>query len=648
MTGVTIVIVNYNVRHFILQCIESIYRSDLATIDLKIIVIDNASIDGSVAAIRDKYPEVDLIASQTNLGFGRANNLGINKAKTKYCLLLNPDTIVQEDTLRRCLAFMDINPSVAALGVKMVDGNGLYLRESKRSLPTALSSFYRLTKLNEIFPSSTYFNSYYTKDLSGDKDEYVEVLCGAFMFCNTNTLQDLGGFDEDFFMYGEDIDLSKRMLEAGHLIAYLGSTRIIHFKGESSKKSSVNYLHSFYNAMIIYVNKHNKSNSAILTKFILKFAIVLSGLLRSIKEVLHSIIQPLLTFVSIFFSLQSVKDLWSKYYFGIEAYYKEDFIINNIFYSTIWVLSLWFWGWFDGYRKLKSLFFAIVFGTLMILIFYALFPLQYRSSRVLIIIGAIITTFIAVAFEIIKSIFLKDSSRIYSKSNLVIVGHKDHGNAIVSQLEDQKYNFNLIGIVNPDTTVSDSEYLNDTRYLPEIVKMYKVNEIIFSHRSMSSEKIMDLMTISDSSIKYKIADTDTQSIIGSDSSKVQSSIYDTYSNYNLSKAVYRRVKRLFDLFISSFFIITLPLFILNKKFRTILMSNILTVLSSRKTWVGYSNQSNTVESSKLPQYKEGVIKLNDKVAPKEYPRLLEKNLNNWYSKSYTPFIDLEVIKNYLL
>ncbi len=647
MVSLRIIIVNYNVRHFILQCIESIYRSDHQGIGLSITVVDNNSIDGSVAAIRNKYPSVEVISSKINLGFGKANNIAIQNTNTDYCLLLNPDTIIQEDTLRKCIDYMDLNSNVASLGVKMVDGNGNYLRESKRSLPSPLSSFFKISKLNDLFKNSSFFNSYYTKDLTGDLNEKVDVLCGAFMFCKTERLKELGGFDEAFFMYGEDIDLSKRILEAGYENHYLGNTRIIHFKGESSKKASFNYIHSFYNAMIIYVNKHYKGTGAILTKFLLKFAIIFAGLLRSIKEVLFSFLQPLIDFALIFIALNWVKDVWSQYYFGVADYYdKGDFIVNSLFYTTIWVSSLWFWGWYDGYRKIKSLFYATFFGTITILICYALFPMQYRSSRVLIILGSIISIIVPIIIDNLKNRLWKYRSTSQTiKSNVIIVGEKSNAVLITSQLNEQKYKYELIGIVNPDATSNDSDYLNNINYLTEIVKMYDVDEVIFSHKDISAEKIMDLMTISETRIKYKIADVNSQHIIGSEDNKTQGKIYDTFSKYNLSKAVYRRIKRISDILFTLLFTLLMPIFSFIPAYRNDIFPNLFSTLIGRKTFVGYNNQFDI--HINLPSYKESIIRINENIAPKEYPHFIEKNINNWYSMNYTPFIDMEIIKNFL-
>ncbi len=648
MTSVSIVIVSYNVRHFILQCLESVYACDLTNVQLKVYVVDNNSVDGSVQMIRHHYPQVNLIESDKNLGFGRANNLAINLSQSTYCLLLNPDTIIQKDTLQKCITFMNKNLDYGALGVQMVDGNGTYLPESKRSLPSPISALFKMLRLGDIFPNSALFNSYYTSDLSGNKDEDVEVLCGAFMFCKTKVLQNLGGFDEAFFMYGEDIDLSKRILESGYKIRYTADTRIIHFKGESSKKSSLNYIHSFYNAMIIYVEKHYPGNGAILIRFLLKTAIFLSGLMRAAREYIKASLRLFVDFICIYVLVNMTKDIWGKVYFQDSNYYDQsNFQTNALFYTLIWVTNLRFWGWYDSNRKLKSLFYANVIGTIMILAIYAILPLEYRSSRTLIFIGAIVALLVPIVVEKCINIL---SQTIYQSSShtpkIIIVGHEKSKSKILDQLDKNNLTYQFIGLVNPNNSnASSSLYINTLSKLSEVVNVYKVDEIIFSMEDISADEIMQCMTIAENKVKYKIAGINNNQIIGNDDNNVQSQIIDTYSNYNLSKSVYKRLKRLFDLVISISLIVFIPLLLLSNTYRTNILPNIFNLLFGRLTLIGYSIHSETLN---LPVVKPSLIQLNRALAPKEFLSIMYPDLNKWYAKNYTPFYDLEILKNSLL
>jgi len=210
---ISIVIVNYNVRHFIVECLESYKRSKLDKLSVEVWVVDNASIDGSVGVIRERYPDIKLIVNKDNVGFSTANNQAIRQANGKYILLLNPDTVLEEDTLKICFDYMEEHKKVGALGVKMIDGAGTFLPESKRSLPTAWNSLTKLLGLSSVFPRSNIFNGYALGSLSENERHNIEVLCGAFMFMPKATLDKVGLLDERFFMYGEDIDLSYRIIK---------------------------------------------------------------------------------------------------------------------------------------------------------------------------------------------------------------------------------------------------------------------------------------------------------------------------------------------------------------------------------------------------------------------------------------------------
>ena len=203
----SVIIVNYNVKHFLEQCLISVKKA-LVGIEGEIIVVDNNSVDGSLNLINNKFSEIVLIANKKNTGFSVANNQGIKIAKGSNILLLNPDTVIQEDSLRKCLEFFDKNKDAGALGVKMYDGNGRFLPESKRGLPTPSVAFYKIFGLSSLFPNSKTFGKYHLGYLSQNENHKVDVLSGAFMMIRKKVLDEVGLLDETFFMYGEDIDLS--------------------------------------------------------------------------------------------------------------------------------------------------------------------------------------------------------------------------------------------------------------------------------------------------------------------------------------------------------------------------------------------------------------------------------------------------------
>lgn len=251
---VSIVIVNYNVRFFLEQCLQSV-QAGTNGIDAEIFVVDNNSTDGSVEYLRPKFPEVIFIENKDNPGFSKANNQAIEQCRGEYVLILNPDTVIGEDTIRTLCFFMDENGNAGASGVKMLDGCGVFLPESKRSFPGPWVSFCKLFGLSRLFPNSKLFSRYSLPHLNPDKQHKVDVLAGAFMFVRREALDKAGLFDEAFFMYGEDIDLSYRLKLAGYDNYYLPE-RILHYKGESTRHKDRKHIHAFYNAMLIFYKKY--------------------------------------------------------------------------------------------------------------------------------------------------------------------------------------------------------------------------------------------------------------------------------------------------------------------------------------------------------------------------------------------------------
>ncbi len=260
----SVIIVNYNVRYFLELCLQSVQEA-LNDIDSEIIVVDNASVDDSCKMVKEKFPEVILISNTENLGFSKANNQGVEVAKGKYVLILNPDTVVGKDTFIKILAFAKTRQNFGALGVKLIDGKGLFLPESKRGIPTPTASFYKLIG----FTSKT-TGKYYANHLSVSETGIVKILVGAFMLMKRSVYNEVKGFDEAYFMYGEDIDLSYKILNKGYQNYYYADTQVIHYKGESTIKNAQN-LHNFHKAMEIFYEKHFKINKVY--DFIMRFGI---------------------------------------------------------------------------------------------------------------------------------------------------------------------------------------------------------------------------------------------------------------------------------------------------------------------------------------------------------------------------------------
>ena len=278
----SVVIVSYNVKYILEQCLRSVLRAS-ADFPCEILVVDNDSTDGTVDYLRKRFPQVRLIANKENVGFSRANNQAIGESTGQYVLLLNPDTLVAEDTLRSCLDFLDARPTVGAVGVRMLNSDGSFAPESRRGLPTPFTSFCKMTGLGTLFPKSRLFGRYYMRYLNPDEANPIEVISGAFNMVRRMALDQIGLLDEDFFMYGEDIDLSYRVLQGGWENYYLPCT-ILHYKGESTVKSSFRYVNVFYKAMLIFFNKHYGPRHRMLGSFI-RMAVYVRAFLDMVERV---------------------------------------------------------------------------------------------------------------------------------------------------------------------------------------------------------------------------------------------------------------------------------------------------------------------------------------------------------------------------
>ena len=274
---ISVVIVNYNVKYYLAQCLYSLKRAlKDKDVDSEVIVVDNDSKDGSIAFLEEHYPWVRYMASGSNLGFSKANNLAIRQSKGEYVLLLNPDTIVGESVIVNAIRFMDAHPKAGGIGVRMLNVDGSDAMESRRGIPTPLAAFWKMTGLCRRYPKNRQFARYYMSWLSWNSAAQIEIMSGAFCLMRKETLDDVGLLDEDFFMYGEDIDLSYRILRGGWQNWYL-PLRILHYKGESTQKTSFRYVTVFYKAMLIFVRKHFKHFSRLMF-FPLQMAIYLKAL----------------------------------------------------------------------------------------------------------------------------------------------------------------------------------------------------------------------------------------------------------------------------------------------------------------------------------------------------------------------------------
>jgi GT2 family glycosyltransferase len=638
----SVIIVNYNVQHFLEQCLHSVFKA-ATRLETEIFVVDNNSVDGSVAMVKEKFPSVLLIENKKNTGFSYANNQAIHIAKGEYVLLLNPDTVVEEDTFEKVVSFMDEHPDAGGLGVKMLDGKGKFLPESKRGLPTPSVAFYKIFGLSRLFPHSHTFGKYHLGYLDNDKTHIVEILSGAFMLLRKKTLDKIGLLDETFFMYGEDIDLSYRIILGGYKNYYFPETRIIHYKGESTKKSSVNYVFVFYRAMVIFAQKHFSQNNAKLFSVLINFAIYLRAGAAIAVRFLKSIALPAFDFVFILIGLFVIKSQYEKYLF-IEGGSYSNSLIAVAFpaYILIWLLTTYLSGGYDKPIRLFHIFRGVLIGTGIILIGYSLLPEAYRFSRALILLGmgwVLVSYFLS--RMVLHIIGPKDFSLISDASKrIVIIGKEEEFKRVNDLLKQTQINTSFLGFVTVDNTAqNNANYIGTIDQIEEIISIYKINEVIFCSRDISSQNIIDYMhTLVSADVDFKIAPPESLSIIGSNSIDTAGDLYIIDVN-SITKPKNRRNKRLTDILLSLLFILSFPIVVLFQQKKMGFIQNIFLVLFNSKTWVGYGKDLN----EHLPRLKPSVLSPADAIRGTIITSELRNRLHLIYSKDYKIENDLNVI-----
>ncbi len=640
----SVVIVNYNVKYFLEQCLHSVAKAS-SNFDCEVFVVDNNSVDGSVNMVREKFPEVIIIDNHENLGFSKANNQAIRKSKGKYVLLLNPDTVVEDDTFEKVITFMDKHPDAGGLGVKMVDGKGKFLPESKRGLPTPIVAFYKIFGLSKLFPNSKTFGQYHLSYLDENQTNKVEILPGAFMMLRKTTLNKIGLLDETYFMYGEDIDLSYRIIKGGYKNYYFPETRIIHYKGESTKKSSINYVLMFYNAMVVFAKSHFSQKNARLFSILINFAIYFRAFLSIVKRVTDKISLPVFDAIIIYVGIYFIQNYWAhSMVFEDGGNYPTEFLAIVLpAYIIAWLTSVYLSGGYDKPINLFKIFRGLFGGTIAILVVYSLLDESMRFSRAVILLGAlwgyIAMTGSRLIFNLLKFKGFKIGEPVNKR--YLVIGDKVEAERVTKLLTTIETQPAFIGLVST-TPNNDNTFIGSIDQLKEIVGIYKINEIIFCAKSLSSSTIIDKMSnLSLQDVDYKIAPPESLSLIGSNSINTAGDLYTMEIN-SISKYTNKRNKRFLDFSISLLLLPAIPVLLFFVQQPIGLIRNTFLVLAARKTWVGYCNtKSNKI--NKLPSIKKGVVNPANALNVLNLKDDTLNRLNLLYARDYKIKNDLDII-----
>ncbi|HKJ40961.1 MAG TPA: glycosyltransferase [Sunxiuqinia sp.] len=637
----SVVIVNYNVKYFLEQCLHAVQNA-CVSIGAEVFVVDNNSVDGSCQMVRDKFPEVLLIENHDNKGFSKANNQAIHLAKGEYVLLLNPDTIVEEDSFVKCIQFMDSHHDAGGLGVKMIDGKGQFLPESKRGLPTPMVAFYKIFGLSKLFSHSRRFARYHMGHLNQDKINEVDVLAGAFMLLRRTTLNKTGFLDEDYFMYGEDIDLSYRITQAGYKNYYFPNTTIIHYKGESTKKGSINYVKIFYQAMAIFARKHFSKGRADVFSFLINLAIYFRAFLAVLTRIAKSLFLPVIDALVIYAGYLWLLPYWEQ--FRYEPGYYPDLYLQFVvpIYVLIWLIGIWLAGGYQKPIRIINIFKGLIWGTIGILVFHSLVNENLRFSRALILLGSVWAFIVLLSYRYLLS--HSKSKRVQfdrnRKKRVVLIAGSKEAKRINDLIAQSHMKINVVGLVQPDEKNTDEKSLGNLSQLAEIIQVHKIDELIFSASDLPSQRIINIMLkLTDLNIEYKIAPPKSLSIIGSSSIDTAGELYVVHLNA-ITRERNKRNKRMLDLALSLVFLVTYPIVCWTVKQKWGLLKNLFFVLTASKSWVGFAGNEET--KTRLPNIKPGILNPADRFEEGlSEERKLE--IDMVYAKNYRILQDLDII-----
>lgn len=635
----TVVIVNYNVEHFLEQCLLSV-RKAAKGLAVETYVVDNISIDGSVEMVKEKFPEVILIENKENVGFSKANNQAMRIAKGEYVLLLNPDTVVEEDTFHKVVGFMDKNPEAGGLGVKMIDGKGKFLPESKRGLPTPSVAFYKIFGLSSLFPKSKKFGKYHLGYLDKDEINEIEILSGAFMLMRKKTLDEVGLLDEAFFMYGEDIDLSYRILLGGYKNYYFPETKIIHYKGESTKKSSVNYVFVFYNAMVIFAKKHFSSKNANTFSVLIKLAIYLRASVAIFNRFVKKISLPIVDFslsVGLLFVIAAS-------YEQLKPIDLDDDLLKIALpvYGLVWLVAMLLSGVYDKPIRIVKVLKGGLLGAAFILIVYGLLPKSVQFSRLIILLGTLTTIASYSSLRVfLHLIQLKGYSlNAETKKRFAVVGSLAEAKRVKLLLE-QTSTVAYLATVSP-TGESEAGFDGSINQLEDFIHINNINEVVFCAKDLSAQEIIHQMSSvkAEENVDFKIAQPESLFLIGSNSIHTAGDVYLLNLN-NITKPENKRNKRLFDVVISLSLLLFFPFFSWIQEKPLGYLKNCILVLVGKKTWVGFNSSDQNI---KLPKIKSGVLSIADSVETEGLDS--SQKMNMIYAKDYSLAFDFKIlIKN---
>ncbi len=547
----SIIIVNYNVKEFLENLLNSIVPATVG-IETEIFVIDNASSDGSKDIIEQKFPHVKCVWNRENLGFAKANNIGLKMATGKNILLLNPDTILNENTLKVMISFMDNHAEVGMAGCKILNPDGTLQLACRRGFPGPWTSFCKVSGLSNLFPQSRLFARYNLTYRDENQSYEVDAISGSFMMIRKEVYDAIGGLDEDFFMYGEDLDLCYRVQKAGYKVYYVHETQIIHFKGESTKRSSVNDTANFYNAMRLFVRKHFAAYLFVEAILMLGIAVrySMAFIWRKRLVFLTFVLDVIVFDYALYFAEQIIKheSHWNGFpEFAVPVIYTVPVLLHTGIGAII--------GQFKKDTISVGLSLLASVCSFLMLTSLTYFFKEFGYSRAVVLLTYIIASLGFIVWRLIAKFKLKlDNPFRAGARRVLVVGASDSAKAIAERLLSKRTEYyQLMGFIASDMRDVGSKILGSTvvgslENIDKVITELKVTEVIFSTGDLSYAKIMEVVSgLQKQGIEFKVAGSDMQFIIGKTEITMLEDIPLVEISYNLSRPAQKIIKRLFDI-----------------------------------------------------------------------------------------------------
>lgn len=631
---VSVLIVNYNVKDYLLQCLRSVEASE-GDVSYEIIVVDNASSDGSVAELQPQFPNVRWMPLDENVGFGRGNNAGLEICNGRYVLFLNPDTIIAQDTLRTMVAYLDAHPDVGLAGCKVLNADGTFQVACRRGLPTPWASFCKLFGLQALFPNSPFFARYNLTYRSIDATYDVDALIGAFMIGPLDLIRSLEGFDPEFFMYGEDLDLCYRVQLSGRSVRYVHETSIIHFKGESTKRSSMNEVRVFYQAMEIFARKHFGRSRFFL--LFMKLGIGLRGGLERILRRRREILIMAADMICVLGALLAATSVRFDGPFGFPDYAYPIVLIVVPFVVLVSLIGV---GEYVEYRPSVRRSITGLLVSFFLLSSLTYFFKEYAFSR-----GVVLMTigFSAILLALVRGLAaFYDHTKGASKTRrILVVGLTESARRIIGHLRSaERRNTEILGIVSVGPyRVNELDHvpvLGSTDFLEKIVASTKAEEVIIADSQVTQADAMHLMMQhSRYGVRFHLA-SEYDDIVTARIINDVAGVEPTVSIPKLYRFRNRMVKRLIDILAS---VIVVPLlsvsvFLPKTSVRTI-WGKWVDVLTGKRSLVGT-----------FPDV--GMTGLAHISHPETLSQHAISQLNAYYVEHYSIALDLEILLKHFM